>query len=83
MKTIVKLKGNTIQLDQVLKITGLCHSGGFAHTEIAAGKVRVDGNVELRKRAKLYPNQEVSYLGTVVILAAEEAATEMTESEGQ
>lgn len=57
----LEVNGDYIQLDQLLKTTGLCHSGGFAHAEIAAGKVSVDGVVETRKRAKLRPGQRVVY----------------------
>ena len=57
----LEVNGDYIQLDQLLKTTGLCHSGGFAHAEIDAGKVSVDGVVETRKRAKLRPGQRVVY----------------------
>ena len=57
----LEVRGDYIQLDQLLKTTGLCHSGGYAHSEIDAGKVCVDGVVETRKRAKLRPGQTVSY----------------------
>ena len=70
MSMIVEVRGEYIQLDQVLKTTGLCHSGGFAHAEIEAGKVTVDGVVETRKRAKLRPGQQVVYGGEVVDLTA-------------
>ncbi len=65
---ILEVRGEYIQLDQLLKSTGLCHSGGFAHSEIGAGKVVVDGVVETRKRAKLRPGQQVSYGGETVDL---------------
>ena len=65
---VVEVRGDYIQLDQLLKTTGLCHSGGFAHAEIEAGKVTVDGAVETRKRAKLRPGQQVVYGGEVVEL---------------
>lgn len=65
-----EVRGEHIQLDQLLKTTGLCHSGGYAHAEIAAGKVTVDGAVETRKRAKLRPGQKVSYAGQTVELLA-------------
>ena len=57
----LEVRGEYIQLDQLLKTTGLCHSGGYAHAEIDAGKVTVDGVIETRKRAKLRPGQTVSY----------------------
>ena len=34
----IEVRGDHIQLDQALKTTGLCHSGGCAHAEIEAGK---------------------------------------------
>lgn len=59
MSITVEIRGEYIQLDQLLKTTGLCHSGGYAHAEIEAGNVLVDGAVETRKRAKLRPGQHV------------------------
>ena len=70
MSIVVEARGDHIQLDQLLKTTGLCHSGGFAHAEIEAGKVTVDGAVETRKRAKLRPGQQVGYGGELVDLIA-------------
>ena len=64
------VRGDHIQLDQLLKATGLCPSGGMAHAEIEAGKVRVDGRVETRKRAKLLPGQQVDYAGETVRLVS-------------
>ena len=66
----LEVRGDYIQLDQLLKTTGLCHSGGFAHAEIDAGKVSVDGLVETRKRAKLRPGQRVVYGDQSVDLVA-------------
>lgn len=66
----LEVRGDYIQLDQLLKTTGLCHSGGFAHAEIDAGKVSVDGTVETRKRAKLRPGQRVVYGDQSVELVA-------------
>jgi ribosome-associated protein len=68
------VRGDFIQLDQLLKATGLCSSGGVAHSEIESGKVRVDGSVELRKRAKLRPGQRVSYGDESVDLVGDVAA---------
>ena len=68
MSVVLEVRGEYIQLDQLLKTTGLCHSGGYAHSEIEAGKVKVDGTVETRKRAKLRPGQQVSYGESVVAL---------------
>jgi len=70
MSITVEVRGEYIQLDQVLKTTGLCHSGGWAHAEIEAGKVCVDGRLETRKRAKLRPGQQVDYAGETVTLVS-------------
>lgn len=49
-----------IKLDDLLKLTGVCPSGGAAKAMVAAGKVLVDAGVELRKTCKIRAGQEVS-----------------------
>ena len=53
------LRGEHITLDALLKATGLAESGGRAKQIIAAGQVRVDGQAELRRGAKLRAGQVV------------------------
>jgi len=65
------VRGDHIQLDQLLKATGLCSSGGAAHAAIADGQVTVDDQVDTRKRAKLRPGQRVSFTGEEIELVAE------------
>ncbi|MDY0014054.1 MAG: RNA-binding S4 domain-containing protein [Rhodocyclaceae bacterium] len=67
------IRGDYIQLDQLLKAAGLVGSGGEAHALVEAGAVKVDGKVESRKRAKLRPGQKVSFQGQQVELVAEDA----------
>jgi len=67
------VRGEFIQLDQLLKATGLADSGGAAHAAVEAGQVKVDGKVETRKRAKLRPGQRVEFVGERVELVADEA----------
>ncbi len=71
MTTRFAIRGDYIQLDQLLKATGLCDSGGAAHAAIAEGRVKVDATVDTRKRAKLKPGQVVSFAGEEVILVEE------------
>lgn len=52
-----------IELHNLLKVTGLCASGGEAKSRIAAGEVTVDGVVELRKRCKILAGQVVEFAG--------------------
>ena len=60
------LRGEFIELNQLLKLTGVCDSGGAGKALVAEGVVSVDGQVELRKTAKIRAGQVVS-LGDVQI----------------
>lgn len=64
------VRGEYIQLDQLLKATGLASTGGAAHAAVEAGGVQVDGRTESRKRAKLRPGQTVSFAGETIVLIA-------------
>jgi ribosome-associated protein len=55
-----------VELNQLLKLAGLCDSGGAGKQLVASGAVRVDGAVELRKTAKIRAGQRVR-LGEVEI----------------
>ena len=55
------LRGDYIELDKLLKAMGLVESGGRARVLIAAGEVQVDGQVELRKTAKIRAGQTVTF----------------------
>jgi len=57
-----KLEGKEfIELNDLLKVMGLCESGGSAKTAIAEGSVTVDGHVELRRRCKIRSGQIVEF----------------------
>lgn len=70
MSRVFVVHGDYIQLDQLLKATGLCGSGGAAHEAVMSGQVLVDGKTELRKRAKLRPGQTVRYENENITLSA-------------
>ncbi|MGO8754331.1 MAG: RNA-binding S4 domain-containing protein [Gallionellaceae bacterium] len=61
-----KLRGEFVKLDNLLKLTGVCDSGGVGKALVAEGAVSVDEKVELRKTAKIRAGQVVS-LGDVRI----------------
>jgi ribosome-associated protein len=62
-----RLEGHEfIELNHLLKITGLCSSGGMAKAVIAEGLVKVDGNVELRKRCKIRQGRIVEFEDHVI-----------------
>ncbi len=48
-----------VELNQLLKLAGVCDSGGAGKQLVASGAVRVDGVVELRKTAKIRADQRV------------------------
>ncbi len=54
-----RLIGEYVELNQLLKLTGVCHSGGAGKMRVAAGDVSVDGAVELRKTCKIRAGQVV------------------------
>ncbi|MEJ7805686.1 MAG: RNA-binding S4 domain-containing protein [Telluria sp.] len=53
------LAGEYVELNQLLKLSGLCDSGGAGKNMVASGVVKVDGKKELRKTAKIRAGQVV------------------------
>ncbi len=60
------LKGEFIALCDLLKATGIANSGGQGKAMVADGHVRVDGEIELRKTAKIRKGQVVECLGETI-----------------
>lgn len=54
-----QLTDDYIELNQLLKLVGLCDSGGAGKAIVASGAVTVDGVVELRKTCKIRTGQIV------------------------
>lgn len=54
------LRGEFVELNQLLKLTGVCDSGGAGKALVAEGLVSVDGRVESRKTAKIRAGQVVT-----------------------
>lgn len=50
-----------IEVHQLLKVTGLCSSGGEGKAMVADGLVKVDGALETRKSAKIRAGQTVAF----------------------
>ncbi|MDH3354449.1 MAG: RNA-binding S4 domain-containing protein [Chromatiales bacterium] len=59
-----------IALNDLLKVEGLCDSGGMAKSVIAEGQVTVDGAIEQRKRCKIRNGQVVEFAGHQIIIKA-------------
>jgi ribosome-associated protein len=60
------LRGEFVELNQLLKLVGICDSGGAGKMLVANGEVSVDGQIELRKTCKIRVGQVVS-LGDIRI----------------
>ena len=59
-KISFSLQGEYIELNQLLKVSGVCDSGGAGKMIVASGNVKVDGQQELRKTCKIRAGQVVS-----------------------
>ena len=64
------LKSEYIELCQLLKLESLAQSGGEAKFFISEGLVKVNGEVETRKRKKIIAGDVVEFEGTVIEVAA-------------
>ncbi len=61
MKEIIEvsIKTEFIKLDQLLKFSGLCDTGGFAKEIILQGEVKVNGEVCTMRGKKIRSGDEV------------------------
>lgn len=62
-----ELNDEYVELNQLLKLIGVCDSGGAGKMLVASGVVKVDGVSELRKTCKIRAGQRVT-LGDVNII---------------
>jgi ribosome-associated protein len=60
---VLEIGTDIIELYKVLKIEGLCGSGGEAKLVIADGQVSVNGQVETRKRKKISDGDIIQFSG--------------------
>ena len=59
-----------VELCDLLKLQGWSESGAAAKNAIADGQVKVDGQVETRKRCKIVDGQQVTFDGLSVTVKA-------------
>ena len=60
---VFELDREHVELNQLLKLAGLCDSGGAGKMMVASGAVAVDGVAESRKTCKIRVGQQVSVTG--------------------
>lgn len=65
-----QLNGEYVELNQLLKMAGICDSGGAGKALVAEGVVSVDGQIELRKTAKIRAGSLVSLGGVCISVLA-------------
>ena len=65
-----ELTRDYIELNQLLKLAGVCDSGGAGKKLVADGLVQVDGQPETRKTAKIRAGQVVTCGETRIVVAA-------------
>ena len=58
----------TIDLDQFLKLCRAAETGGHAKVLIQSGEVKVNGEVETRRRRKLRNGDQVEYDGETYVI---------------
>ena len=54
-----QLNAEFVELNQLLKLVGICSSGGAGKMLVANGEVKVDGTIEMRKTCKIRTGQIV------------------------
>lgn len=65
-----ELNDDYVELNQLLKLVGICDSGGAGKMLVAGGVVSVDGQVELRKTCKVRAGQIVTLDGVRIQVKA-------------
>ncbi|PLX82735.1 MAG: RNA-binding protein [Desulfuromonas sp.] len=63
-------EGEFVELCNLLKLTGLCGSGGMAKVAVSSGLVKVDGSIELRKRCKIRAGQRIDFEGEQIAVVS-------------
>lgn len=66
--TTFKIKGEFIELIQLLKVLGIAETGGHAKIIVEDGLVKLNGEIEFRKRAKLRVDDKVEVDGEIIVM---------------
>ena len=61
----IKIRDEFIKLGQALKLAGLVYNGAESKIEIQSGNVKLNGEVDTRRGAKLYGGEVVEFNGSV------------------
>jgi ribosome-associated protein len=69
----------SIRLDQLLKVSGLAQTGGHAKMVIQGGEVVVNGEIETRRRRKLFAGDKIEYNGETVVIDEGDSGSDRAE----
>ena len=64
----IKIKGEFIKLDSLLKFAGWVETGGHAKMEILSGSVFVNGEICLQRGKKIKSGDFVSFNGQKIVV---------------
>jgi ribosome-associated protein len=80
----VNITKEPVELYKILKFENLCSSGGEAKLAIANGHVLVNGEIELRKRKKIYNGDVIHFDGDAlqIVYCATHSQTTSPENGG-
>jgi ribosome-associated protein len=62
------IEGEYVELNQLLKLAGLCDSGGAGKAMVSEGIVSVNGKKELRRSCKIRSGDEVIAAGLKILI---------------
>lgn len=63
-----EVRGEYIELIRLLKALKLVQTGGHAKIVVEEGDVKLNGQTEYRKRAKLRSGDKVEYDGHIIVI---------------
>lgn len=64
----IEIRGETIRLGQLLKLSGVAQDGGEAKALLQAGEVRVGGEPETRRGRRVRRGERVSAAGDELLI---------------
>jgi len=72
-------EAESIRLDQLLKVSGLAQTGGHAKMAIQGGEVLVNGEIETRRRRKLFAGDRIEFNGEVIVIDEGDSGSDRAE----
>ena len=66
---LVEITSEPVELYKILKFEGLVMSGGEAKQAIADGYVAVNGEIDTRKRRKIYDGDQIEFAGEHICIS--------------